>query len=50
MNERRKRRATKAEWVATMALIAHHDRDAYREIRREAWESVRFELCSETPN
>lgn len=32
--------AHKAEWVALMCLIAKHDRDLYRELRAEAWESV----------
>lgn len=32
--------AEKAEWVALMCLIAERDRDLYRELRAEAWESV----------
>lgn len=32
--------AAKAEWVALMCVIAKRDRDLYRELRAEAWESV----------
>jgi len=32
--------ADKAEWVALMCLIGKRDRDLYRELRAEAWESV----------
>lgn len=32
--------ADKAEWVALMCVIAEHDRDLYRQLRAEAWESV----------
>lgn len=32
--------SAKAEWVALMCCIAEHDRDLYRELREEAWESV----------
>ena len=32
--------SAKAEWVALMCLIAERDRDLYRELRAEAWESV----------
>lgn len=48
--DRRRKRVTKAEWVATMALIAELDRDSYRELRKEAWENVRFENCSTQSN
>jgi len=41
---------TKAEWVATMALIAELDRDVYRGLRKEAWENVRFDICSTNSN
>lgn len=42
MDDGRKKKATKAEWAAVMALLAERDRAAYREIRREAWESVQL--------
>lgn len=32
--------ADKAEWVALMCLIGKRDRDLYRKLRAEAWESV----------
>lgn len=32
--------SAKAEWVALMCVIAEHDRDLYRELRAEAWDSV----------
>lgn len=32
--------ADKAEWVALMCLIGKSDRDLYRKLRAEAWESV----------
>lgn len=32
--------AAKAEWVALMVLIGKSDRDLYRKLRAEAWESV----------
>ena len=35
--------AAKAEWVALMCCIAERDRDLYRELRAEAWESVERE-------
>ena len=31
---------SKAEWVALMCLIAHEDRELYRELRAEAWEAA----------
>lgn len=40
MKQSERKRGTKAEWVATMALIAELDRDAYRELRAQAWDSV----------
>ena len=36
-----KRPGSAAEWVAVMALIAQLDRDEYRELRAEAWDSVK---------
>lgn len=45
---------SRAEWVALMALIAERDREQYRELRREAWESVEARpadrSCSEKSN
>lgn len=32
--------AEKAEWVALMCLIGKRDRDLYRKLRAEAWDSV----------
>jgi hypothetical protein len=32
--------ADKAEWVALMCIIGKRDRDLYRKLRAEAWESV----------
>jgi hypothetical protein len=43
------KRGTKAEFVAIMALIAEIDRDEYRELRREAWETISL-VCSLKPN
>jgi len=43
--------AEKAEWVALMCLIANRDRDLYRELRAEAWDSVvRSGSCSKDSN
>lgn len=43
--------AAKAEWVALMCLIAKNDRDLYRKLRAEAWESVAlFGICSKGSN
>lgn len=43
--------AEKAEWVALMCVIAERDRDLYRQLRAEAWESVfRSGLCSRNSN
>lgn len=43
--------ADKAEWVALMCLIAKRDRDLYRKLRAEAWESVvRFGMRSTKTN
>ena len=33
-------KAERNEWVAKMCLIAERDRDLYRELRKEAWDSV----------
>jgi hypothetical protein len=53
----RKARATalgngaKAEWVALMCAIAKRNRDLYRELRAEAWDSVvRSGIRSTTSN
>jgi hypothetical protein len=41
----------KAEWVAKMCLIAKRDRDLYRKLRAEAWDSVvRSGGCSKDSN
>lgn len=41
----------KAEWVALMCLIAERDRDLYRELRADAWDSVaRSHECSKDSN
>lgn len=32
--------ADKAEWVSLLCVIAERDRDLYRQLRAEAWESV----------
>jgi hypothetical protein len=43
--------ADKAEWVALMCVIGKRDRDLYRKLRAEAWESVMlFGVCSTKTN
>lgn len=43
--------AEKAEWVALMCVIGKRDRDLYRKLRAEAWESVaRSGVCSTKTN
>jgi hypothetical protein len=43
--------ADKAEWVALMCVIGKSDRDLYRKLRAEAWESVlRSGWCSTKTN
>lgn len=43
-------KATAAEWVTLMALIGERDREAFRALRREAWESVVLQNSSRIAN
>lgn len=50
MGDSSNRRGTKAEWVTLMALIAERDRDVFRGLRKEAWESIVVPVCSRKSN
>jgi hypothetical protein len=44
------RKVSKAEFVAVLALLGNLNREAYREIRKQAWDSVQFDRCSTLSN
>lgn len=46
----KKKQATREEWVATLALLAAEDREAYRNVRKQAWQNIRTERCSDKMN
>lgn len=45
-----KRKASRAEWVAQMVVLAERDRDSYRQIRAEAWRLAHLSACSVFPS
>lgn len=47
---KRRTRAAKHEWVALMALIADRNREEFRVLRKEAWDSAKFHENSRESN